>query len=496
MPDPSMPSGPSGGNPSNPQSGINASIEQQQLNNFLGPVNGALGGLPVAEKNQSYFAIFTGAGGTGPEIINQTALFTTYLVDENGNVSKPSEDYDSLNNLMQNFEVGKNVVVRNDAPTALNGNIAGIHLTTAVGRQQPILYTQTGSSEGANVDEIYFNSSLNQIDTPRMEGKLNKGIYNPTNFNWNYIENWNPVISAPDAVAASFLPTPGTYAVDSSGIGNINFIKFKVTIGIELAANAGVQARNVYLRITRNGITVGNEKTYTIQAENSTESQVFGFASDPLVYQELYTELNDPGDQDPDYKIQIKFDDFDYLKTTYTNFIVSTQNPQPSAPTASPPFWFNDSGNSLWLTGSNELSTNYGLIPSPIQECLDFNFSPIETPLNIQVGDRIRFEYNPDTEYRIYGVIEPSADNQGLLKLRLNTLVPSGVNLNNFVLHRVNTNDPAYVILDVTKNNLVGNTQNFNGVILPEYPTKRLKDNLDNIIIDLKSRGIITDNEN
>ena len=42
----------------------------------------------------------------------------------------------------------------------------------------------------------------------------------------------------------------------------------------------------------------------------------------------------------------------------------------------------------------------------------------------------------------------------------------------------------------------MGNTQNFNGVILPEYPTKKLKDNLDNIIIDLKSRGIITDNEN
>ncbi len=26
------------------------SLEQEQLNNFLGPVNGALGGLPVAER--------------------------------------------------------------------------------------------------------------------------------------------------------------------------------------------------------------------------------------------------------------------------------------------------------------------------------------------------------------------------------------------------------------------------------------------------------------
>ena len=64
------------------------------------------------------------------------------------------------------------------------------------------------------------------------------------------------------------------------------------------------------------------------------------------------------------------------------------------------------------------------------------------------------------------------------------------------MLHRINSNDPAYIILNVAKNASMGNTQNFNGVILPEYPTKKLKDNLDNIIIDLKSRGIITDNEN
>ena len=113
-----MPSQPQ---PSQPETAVNNTIEQEQLNNFLGPVNGALGGLPVAEKNQSYFVVFIGAGGTGPEIIDETAYFITYLVDENGNVSKPSEDYASLYNLVQNFEVGKNVIVRNDAASAVNG---------------------------------------------------------------------------------------------------------------------------------------------------------------------------------------------------------------------------------------------------------------------------------------------------------------------------------------------------------------------------------------
>ena len=120
----------------------------------------------------------------------------------------------------------------------------------------------------------------------------------------------------------------------------------------------------------------------------------------------------------------------------------------------------------------------------------------MEVPFIVQAGDRIRFEYSETLDYTIYEIIEPSVDADGRLKLRLNTLIPNSINLNNFVLHRVNTNDPAYIILNVKKNNLVGNTQNFNGVILPKYPTKRLKDNLDNILLDLKSRGIITDNEN
>ena len=72
------------------------SLEQEQLNNFLGPVNGALGGLPVAERTSEYFAVYTGAGGTGPEIIDQTAVFISYLVDAKGNLSKPSTEYSSL----------------------------------------------------------------------------------------------------------------------------------------------------------------------------------------------------------------------------------------------------------------------------------------------------------------------------------------------------------------------------------------------------------------
>ena len=461
-------------------------IEQEQSNNFLGPVNGALGGLSVAEKNQSYFVVFTGAGGTGPEIINQTALFITYLVDENGNVSKPSEDYDSLNNLIQNFEVGKNVVVRNDAPTALNGNIAGVNLTTAIGRQQPILYTQTGSSAEANVATLSFDGELNQNGLAIMEGLItvqSPGLAgNPSNL--QYLTGWIESIQ-PDSSAASFDTEFGKYTINTSGVGATQNITLRFAAEFLSATVASV---DVYL-IRQGSPEIIATKSYTLWNEN----EILNTGDDPLEFTIGGSELNG----NPEYYIAVFIPPAITIESA--QFQAINQNPTPGNVLVTS-FWENNFGGNLWLTASSTLSSNYGNTQNS-QLVLDiiepgFNFSPIETPFNVQVGDRIRFEYNPNTEYFIYEVIEPVDDNEGLLRLKLNTLIPNSVNLDNFVLHRVNSNDPAYIILDVTKNDLVGNTQNFNGVILPEYPTKRLKDNLDNILLDLKSRGIITDNEN
>ena len=58
-------------------------------------------------------------------------------------------------------------------------------------------------------------------------------------------------------------------------------------------------------------------------------------------------------------------------------------------------------------------------------------------------------------------------------------------------MHRVDSTDPVYIIVDVPKQDLVSNNELFKGVLLPEYPTKELKNNLDKIILDLKERGII-----
>lgn len=480
------------------QTQTNVSLEQEQLNNFLGPVNGALGGLPVVERTSEYFAIYEGAGGTGPEIIDETAVFITYLVDENGNVSKPSEDYDSLNNLLQNFEVGKNVILRNGVATAVNGQIAGNQKITAIGRQAPLLYSQTGSTAGANVSLLDFNSNLNQSGTPRMEGIMVRGIYQPGvgNYDFQTVINYNSPVSEPDSSVASFDNTAGTYTIDSSGIGDITVIYFQVSVGFRINASGNdTQTRNVSIRVLKDGTEIGNfaTKTYTFEGTgNESVDSTHNFESDPLIFGQLSSNFNSGY---PVYTVQIQFDDPIYTQADFIQFKILNQSPAPSNPTVTPDYWENNNGLNTWLTASANLSVNYGNTQNS-QNVLDeiedgFNFSPVITPFTPRPGDRIRFEYNKDTDYTIYEVIEPDGDVEGRLRLKLNTTIPTSVNLNNFVLHRVDSNDPAYIILDVPKNQLVSNNNEFKGVVLPKYPTKKLKNNLDQIILDLKERGIL-----
>ena len=125
-------------------------------------VKGTLGGLPVAEQTQDYFLVFQQVGSTSPEILNQSAYFITYLVQSDGTVSKPSEDNDALINLLQNFPINKSVGVRLDQGTALNSDLGGIKRVTAIGEQQNIIFTQTGTSlTSYNTGSLTFDINYN-----------------------------------------------------------------------------------------------------------------------------------------------------------------------------------------------------------------------------------------------------------------------------------------------------------------------------------------------
>jgi len=48
------------------------------------------------------------------------------------------------------------------------------------------------------------------------------------------------------------------------------------------------------------------------------------------------------------------------------------------------------------------------------------------------------------------------------------------------------------MILDVPKDPVIDNPENpFTGLILPKYPSEKLKNNLENIVLKLKEAGVI-----
>jgi hypothetical protein len=119
------------------------------------------GNLSPAEKNEAFFAYFEGVGGTGPEIIGQTAYLVKWIIDEKGNTTDPEINIDPFTGLQQNvgvinltdtFEPGKNVnvsLISNDPLLTSNPNddsLTGIHPITYLGRINSILITETGSN--------------------------------------------------------------------------------------------------------------------------------------------------------------------------------------------------------------------------------------------------------------------------------------------------------------------------------------------------------------
>jgi hypothetical protein len=103
--------------------------------------------VSITDQNQTYFAYFDGVGGTGPELIDQTAYIIKYLIDSKGNITNPEVATDitkpqsiPLFNLKDNFEIGKYAVVKLlglDPLLTSNPNdnsLTGKHLITGVGR--------------------------------------------------------------------------------------------------------------------------------------------------------------------------------------------------------------------------------------------------------------------------------------------------------------------------------------------------------------------------
>ena len=73
-------------------------FEENQIYSYLGDKNPL--GLSTVEQNSSFIATFKGIADSTPEVINNSAYFITYIVDEDGNLNKVADNSDAQRNFI------------------------------------------------------------------------------------------------------------------------------------------------------------------------------------------------------------------------------------------------------------------------------------------------------------------------------------------------------------------------------------------------------------
>ena len=471
--------------------------------------------FPVVEQNKTYFAYFDGVGGTGPEIIDQTAYFIKWLIDENGNIVNPEPDTTALYNLIDSFESGKNALVRLTATDPLassnpNDNaLTGLHPITHVGRIATMLVTQTGSGQ---LDYIR-TMSFNYIDgVPIGQATANVSSWWYTNINSVFVSNafsWNTFNFNTVGYQNGWgNPSSGVYRLVQSGgtLGANTRVKFQIRFYLKKPPNTFLNT--FVVRLVKNGNVLQTfPYAYAPPSVDPNDYSTSATYQQALTLETGYLDAN----QNDEFQVQYQVGtggtgyQVEILGAgagAYTELKIIQENPPTSGfvngiTGATSSYWsvgtYLTGSNVSVLTASQALNNLYsiGAIQSSPPSSLAFGFSSCSINFDPQPGDYIRFQYDKNRVHNITNVstISISGSNQSA-SLFLTVVPPIATSsiLDNFVLYRI-VNDGTYVILDVEK--LVGGNS-FGGIIQPQYMSQTINNNYNNIIQDLTQRNLIT----
>jgi hypothetical protein len=465
------------------------------------------GTLSSAEKNQTYFAYFNGIGGTGPEIIDQTAYFIKYLIDSQGNVITPQANSFALLNLNQNFEIGKTVNVTSLDGTTLFTTLLGNKTTTGIGKIETIAVTETGSGRMDYIHTMSFGASYLAVSSETaynyyFEAKkaqsatINNTSYQKLDFGTEIDDTGN-----------NYNPSTYIYTLPNNTSDQGTLLKFTARVDYKLENNAD-NGNTFYLQIWKNGspiplegaspnspttkyYTVANPNdagvVYTIYATSVATNFVTGDQIE--VRYRLESDNNSANMKilalDGGYNTYFR----SYQSYIATNYITSS-------------YWSigtwstNPSTEYSVLTASKALTGLYSdqytqLMPTASTA---FGFSNITLPFQPQPGDFIRFEYDKNKTHTIYEIGTANTGSgtniSGSLTLKVKPGIQTGSLLDHFCIYRVIPNG-NYLILDVKKPS--GTTgQPLTGFIKPQYISEELENNFETIISKLNAEGTLS----
>ena len=511
--------------------------EQNKLEAELGfQIRGVLGGLPVAEQRQEYFAVFDEAGDTGPELIDKTQYRITYLVDSKLNTSKPAGDSVSAINASQNFEEGKIVSVRADNATSLNKNLTGELGIYDIGTLKLISTTETGSSPGAFIQTMSFQQPSGQSivsDALDLSIEYNSPSYPLENLqqfpNGGWLLYYPTASKAISGSVDPFYQLNQEESGDSANVNELQILRNTPEGGtrIKVLFNAFIQIDwGAYSEVS------GYESPYSdpvvglikLEMQDAGVGEFITIKTDTFSVEQgnseyIYPAVSTSGFQhfQANTKFRARITQIDggsgivnikggKLKVTQEYLPGSISIPGLNAVTAS---YFEPEFTSFTPISESQNPAGYSILTSSVQmgyfinngyqailddQCKAFDpkgdtvtFESIQVPFTWEIGDEVRFEYNKNKVHKIIGVNKLST---GAYNIIVTPNITTGSVVNHFTHYRI-VDDGGYLILNTVKNNQVGGEQPFNGIILPKYPSENLEKREDRLIFELKQAGII-----
>jgi len=503
------------------------------IGDFNTPTNNGsgYGAYSAAEKNQTYFAYFTSVGGTGPEIIDQTAYFIKYLIDAQGNVVAPQPNSNDILNMLQNFEPGRVVNVTSLEGTTLFNTLLGSKTITDIGRIETLLVTETSSLRTEFLPTMSFtqnNSSLQQVNNPPNYSfkALKAGNTNITSTatavlpfesaTLNPLGNYNT-----SSYAYAFNANTSDYGINAKfkvGLA-VQFVSFntvndnhwnsnKIELEIVKSSDNWTTSQSLNLSILPNNPIANPQPNYlyldptgsTLSAFINSEGNLPQTNTRYITFESLPYNFTSSDKVRVQYRLYLSSatttsillfgtpstsgGTFFSLSTNYSNNLQTTASYWDGATWPSP-----NSNLTQWITASLGLSgfLNNDMIQITPTASTAMGFNTIERSANLLPGDYIRFEYDPTKQSRIYSF---GALNDGRTTMEINPPVPSGSNLNHFCVFRVNPNAGNQIILNIKKP--TGTTgQPLTGFIKPQYMSDDLEKNFTTIIQKLAAEGTI-----
>ena len=474
----------------------------QYLNVWTPGDTGTYGKTPTVEDLKTAVAYCDWIGGWPPDRMDASAIHVLYLIKADGTVIIPNTSENSLADIKGNFESGENVLIT--SKTVSSGQPYQSRKILRGGtRIEPILYNQSGSMPGGS-----FVNSITLTDNGVAGSVVSdyQAKFRPTSYTLNPVTEvfteivFNQILSTGSAANAVLNGSGYRYKIDAGMISegvSFNFIgELSLTdISISSGQSTGL-AQIVRWR--------GGNKTVI---SNIAQTQDMVSTNTPLTVS-AFVPFDDLLAND-EYAIEVSsFYMSSDIYVNYDSYFIVNQTPTPNSSIPVSNLWISSSGlattliksqtsgafgNNLLVSQDSTLISYYGN-PTVYQEDIPGSgFNPISSPWFIKYGDEFRFEGREDRVFQVKQaeVVNLSifASNVPFLVVEINQPVPlsGSVNFDQFEIRRY-VDDASQILMEGFKPTDSSGPY----IVRPEYVVPELNKSVDQFILDLTQKGLIT----